>query len=458
MLATVSMGIVAHASNVADDCSPAFETQVGDPGLNSPVWSCAATNINSSVGPALYVGGQFSEAGGVAAKNIARWDGASWSPLGGGAVNGGTVYALVIDDAGGVLYAGGNFANMNALPGTRNIAKWTGLAWSDVGGGMGIGNAGIRALAIYNGELYAGGFLNDIGGVTAHKIARFDGTNWHALPGDPLGTTDVVYALCVHDDGDGAALYIGGEFTDAAGNANADNILRFDGKTISPVGRGVNDDVEALASFDGELYVAGQFVQATHLDGTAITAHKIARWNSTTWSTLGSGVEFNAALSNHVWSLASFDDGGGSALYAGGNFFTPGDQLARWDGVAWSSPGEVDLNGAVKAMATFDDGAIREVGGESLFITGLFTTVNGATANRIAQWRGCEDSGSSCPADIVPKGGDDQVSIADVSAVIAAYGLPCDECAQDIAPQPDGDNAVTIADINAVLSAFGPCD
>ena len=36
------------------------------------------------VGSDLYVTGQFETAGGVAAANIARWDGARWSPLGGG--------------------------------------------------------------------------------------------------------------------------------------------------------------------------------------------------------------------------------------------------------------------------------------------------------------------------------------------------------------------------------------
>ncbi len=39
-----------------------------------------------------------------------------------------------------------------------------------------------------------------------------------------------------------------------------------------------------------------------------------------------------------------------------------------------------------------------------------------------------------CPADIMPPGGDGQVSIADVNSVISAYGLPCKGCPQDIAP------------------------
>ena len=34
----------------------------------------------------LYVGGQFTMAGGVPANNIARWDGTSWTPLDAGSV------------------------------------------------------------------------------------------------------------------------------------------------------------------------------------------------------------------------------------------------------------------------------------------------------------------------------------------------------------------------------------
>ncbi len=62
-----------------------------------------------------------------------------------------------------------------------------------------------------------------------------------------------------------------------------------------------------------------------------------------------------------------------------------------------------------------------------------------------------------CPADIAPEGGDGQVTIADVTAVLTAFGLPCDDCDEDISPPPDGDNQVTIADINAVITAYGPC-
>src|SRR6056297_2178290 len=49
-------------------------------------------------GPALYAGGDFATAGGVAVNNVARWDGSEWTPLGEGID--GWVEALAVFDDG----------------------------------------------------------------------------------------------------------------------------------------------------------------------------------------------------------------------------------------------------------------------------------------------------------------------------------------------------------------------
>ena len=56
-------------------------------------------------GSDLYAGGAFTTAGGSAAKNIAKWNGSSWSALGSGMNS--AVSALAV--SGSDLYAGGNF-------------------------------------------------------------------------------------------------------------------------------------------------------------------------------------------------------------------------------------------------------------------------------------------------------------------------------------------------------------
>ena len=200
------------------------------------------------------------------------------------------------------------------------------------------------------------------------------------MTGDPLGTSDVVDALAVYDDGRGDAVYVGGEFASAAGDTDAANVFRWDGSTVEPLGRGTNDHVEALVAWNGDLYVGGHFNRVYQTDGTEVVANKIARWDGTTWHALGDGM--NATSSYHVWALGSFDDGNGDALYAGGSFTTAGGisvtKLAKWDGSAWSAVGSAGLNGYVYAIDTFThDGG--------LYIGGTFTSSGSPSANRIVR-------------------------------------------------------------------------
>jgi hypothetical protein len=366
-------------------CDPLWSTAVGQPGANSTVWSLATAQAPSAIGPGVYVGGQFSTAGGVAAKNIARWNGTAFSALGSGTNDGSVVYTIAISESEPAVYAGGGFSGMGGVPGTRGIASWNGASWSSVGGGMTQSNTGLRALAFYVGDLYAGGFLNEIGGATTHKLARWNGAAWSALPGDPLGSTDSVLALTIYKNSDGAALYVGGAFASAGGNTFAANIFRWDGATLSPLGRGTNGEVDALAVFNGELYVGGYFNQVFQSDGTAVTASKIARWNGTAWSPVGAGMVSGTGY--FVWAMNAFDDGAGPALFVGGQFnlASPGaaSNIARWDGAAWTALGATfPLNGQVKALAPFDHD-----GRSQLLVGGTFTTVQSVSSARIAAWR-----------------------------------------------------------------------
>jgi hypothetical protein len=59
----------------------------------------------------LYAGGQFTEAGGVTANYIAKWNGTSWQPLSSGMNN--YVDALAVDGSGS-LYAGGALLRQEA--------------------------------------------------------------------------------------------------------------------------------------------------------------------------------------------------------------------------------------------------------------------------------------------------------------------------------------------------------
>jgi len=147
---------------------------------------------DDGTGEALYAGGGFAVAGGVTANNIARWDGSGWSALAGPAgngVDGEQIAALSVydDGTGEALYAGGYFTIAGGVA-ANNIARWHGSAWSAVGSPSGAGLPDyVTSLATHDdgtGEaLYAGGDFTSAGEVAALRIARWNGSSWSALVG-----------------------------------------------------------------------------------------------------------------------------------------------------------------------------------------------------------------------------------------------------------------------------------
>ncbi len=81
----------------------------------------------------LYAGGDFTFVNGTttSAHYVAKWDGTTWSPLG-TAVNS-FVYSMVVYN--GELYIGGNFTTAGGNP-ANYIAKWNGTSWAALGSGL----------------------------------------------------------------------------------------------------------------------------------------------------------------------------------------------------------------------------------------------------------------------------------------------------------------------------------
>ena len=84
-------------------------------------------------GNRLIAGGDFTNAGGAAANYIARWDGGSWQPVGGG-VNRRYVYALRVHK--GELVVGGNFHRVSGSNPAPYIVRWNGSNLGDVSAPM----------------------------------------------------------------------------------------------------------------------------------------------------------------------------------------------------------------------------------------------------------------------------------------------------------------------------------
>ena len=109
-------------------------------------------------GTNLYAGGLFTEAGSNVVDGIAQWDGTNWSSLGtvttGLFPTTGSTQVKALARAGSVLYAGGNFTNINGAT-ALNVAQWNGSAWSPMASGL---NGSVFTLAMHKGVLYAGGY------------------------------------------------------------------------------------------------------------------------------------------------------------------------------------------------------------------------------------------------------------------------------------------------------------
>src|SRR5438876_792273 len=131
---------------------------------------------------------------------------------------------------------------------------------------------------------------------------------------------------------------------------------------------GANGQVRAaVVDGSGNLYIGGDFTAVGD-----VLANHLAKWNGSSWSALGAGMNSN------VFALAV----SGSDVYAGGGFLMAGgsaaNYVAKWDGSSWSAPGS-GMNGEVRALA---------VSGANVYAGGGFTTAGGIAANHIAQWNG----------------------------------------------------------------------
>jgi len=115
--------------------------------------------------------------GGDCEGGIHKWDGNSWSALGGGTE--GTVRKLFIFND--KLIVGGGFSQIGGQD-IVDLAVWDGSSWSSLGGSVSHNSRnGIRDMIEYNNNLFVVGDFTEIGGVEAKYIARWDGTNWNSM-------------------------------------------------------------------------------------------------------------------------------------------------------------------------------------------------------------------------------------------------------------------------------------
>lgn len=309
---------------------------LGEPGLG---FSATVRNLDTTSG--LTIGGSFDFGGGQRSCSIVRYHEGQWS--GWGPAN-----DAYIGSVSSVCHVDHLLIASTTIPAgcisERGVYEWYGDQWSFVmepdlqrltvipgpwiygfseegnihrlPGGDVIGVAsggGFRDLAVWNGELIAGGGFASVGGATQGVLATYSGGSWHDLA-DPL--VGSVWALGTWQE----QLVVAGnlEFPDQAGYQVA---VWSDGAWQTLPGifdRAIYD----VCGYGDMVVVGGSF---THVGDLPIAG--IAAWRDGQWHALGEG------CNNLVYALAVLDD----RLWIGGGFTVAGGKAASR--LTWWRPG-----------------------------------------------------------------------------------------------------------------------
>jgi hypothetical protein len=336
-------------------------------------------------GETVYAGGIFQNAGGdPLADFVARWNGTSWSALGtdgaGGPALNSTVFTLLFVSPN--LYVGGAFTNAGGNPAADKLAMYNGSSWSGFGASGDI-TSQVHAIAVYTTNVYIGGdFTNVHGQATIDHIARWDGANWNGLGNNSAGDGALnagVYTLAVA----GSTVYAGGAFTNAANIAEADRIAMWNGSAWSALGSNgagdgaLNNVVNSVAFQHGTAHVVagGVFQNAANI----AAADFVARWTGTAWeaispaSALNGDVKSVSVVGNNIYVVGGFQNAAG---------IPTADYVARWDGSAWSGLGDDQSgDGAINAIVLY---AVAASGYEVVIGGNMANAANIAQADAVA--------------------------------------------------------------------------
>jgi hypothetical protein len=260
------------------------------------------------------------------------------------------------------------------------------------GGWTQLGNGGTPTTSALNGSvysldadtsgvLYVGGAFTDAGGDrNADYIARWSGGSWRALGASPL--TGAVHAIASR----GGRVYVGGVFANAGGNPNLDFLAVWNGTTWGPVcnatGPAIGGNVLALEIVGSTIYVGGSFQ-----NGAGIPSADYLLACDLNTGAPRSTVDRDG-ISGPVYALTSDSRG---ALYAGGGFndlagIPEADRVAYLNGSGWHAmgsgpgPGKGAVDSFVRALAA--NGTNVYVGTDSVNVAGI------PQADHVAKWNG----------------------------------------------------------------------
>jgi hypothetical protein len=331
----------------------------------------------------------------------------------------------------GLLYIGGEFTIAGG-DSNGGIAAWDGTAWNDF---TSFFNGSVHALEVHNNELIIGGSFPGISG--SPNIAKFNGTFYGTL--GTGGTNGPVTEL----KSNGTHIYMAGGFT-TAGGISANHVARWNATDgWSGVAGGVNEPVEALAFYKSELHAGlGISVGLTEPESPAPTPGKgwvrytqtgvpwiasqsfdqsVTCFHSATFS-VQTAPEY---IVSYQWRrngvpLADGPTGHGSFIQGANTpMLTIQSPTAvddtTYDCLVFNSCGSAQ-SFPVSLTTTCCDGDITYDG--QVGVPDLLQVING--------WGACEmpPGEATCFADIAPPGTDGAVGVPDLLVVINSWG-PC---------------------------------
>jgi hypothetical protein len=174
-----------------------------------------------------------------------RWTGSAWSLLTPAVTAGNSSWHIssriqLVSD-GASLYVLDNMATMNGVT-APGIARWDGSTWSTLGGGIG---GQIRTARIINGQLFVGGGFLSEGTNVRGSIRRWTGSAWQFI--EPTGTT--TSSLLVNDliEVDGKIIVMGQINIGFTGPTRAYGAIDLATNTITPFSGNTITNLESFA-------------------------------------------------------------------------------------------------------------------------------------------------------------------------------------------------------------------
>lgn len=279
------------------------------------------------------------------------------------------VTSIAVD--GTNIYLGGSFDEVQGIA-AKNIARWnSSQGWMALGAGL---EADAHEISIYslavtdNGTLYAGGTFTKSGDREVIAIAWWDGLSWEALGNVSAG---VCRTIAVEGDN----VYTG-SFREEVPSAPDGHIIhtlaRWDGDAWHEIGENLRGEPSSIVVRNGEIYAAGALMADEEF-----ASECVMYWDGIQWNRLGGNFSH---ITNSMGTLALTASGN---LYVHGSFWEGEMEqfngVAHWDGIMWQKLGSGIEKGGIRNL--------QAVGDDVIAIGNPLLQLGGKKTEGIARWR-----------------------------------------------------------------------